>query len=79
MYKKGHIHFVGIGGIGMSGIAKILKYQGYSVSGCDADLEQKSIEDLSEIGCHIYKGNNSTGCNDETIDVLVYSSAIKPK
>ncbi len=59
MYKKGHIHFVGIGGIGMSGIAKILKYQGYAVSGCDADLDQKSIEDLIEIGCTIYKGNNT--------------------
>lgn len=41
MYKKkAHIHFVGIGGIGMSGIAKILKYQGYTISGCDSDLEQ---------------------------------------
>lgn len=78
MYKKGHIHFVGIGGIGMSGIAKILKYQGYTVSGCDADLEQKSVEELLEIGCHIYKGNNTAGCNDDAIDVLVYSSAIRP-
>ena len=37
MYKKKlHIHFMGIGGIGMSGIAKILKLQGYTVSGCDS-------------------------------------------
>ena len=43
MYKKGHIHFVGIGGIGMSGIAKILKYQGYSVSGRDAILSKKAL------------------------------------
>ena len=78
MYKKGHIHFVGIGGIGMSGIAKILVYQGYTVSGCDADLEQKSVEDLITIGCTIHKGNNTAGCDDETIDVLVYSSAIRP-
>jgi UDP-N-acetylmuramate--alanine ligase len=76
MYKKGHIHFVGIGGIGMSGIAKILKYQGYTVSGCDMDLEQKSVEDLLSIGCLIYKGNNTPHCNDQSIDVLVYSSAI---
>ncbi len=77
MYKKGHIHFVGIGGIGMSGIAKILKYQGYAVSGCDADLDQKSVRDLMEIGCTISKGNNTSECCDETIDVLVYSSAIQ--
>lgn len=77
MYKKGHIHFVGIGGIGMSGIAKILKYQGYQVSGCDIDLEQKSVEDLISIGCQVFKGNNTPSCNDNSIDVLVYSSAIR--
>lgn len=76
MYKKGHIHFVGIGGIGMSGIAKILRYQGYQISGCDLDLEQKSIEDLISIGCFIYQGNNTPYCNDKKIDVMVYSSAI---
>lgn len=77
MYKKGHIHFVGIGGIGMSGIAKILKYQGYHISGCDLDLEQKSVEELLSIGCIIHKGNNMPTCHDNSIDVLVYSSAIK--
>jgi len=39
--KKPHIHFVGIGGIGMSGIATILRYQGYQISGCDLDVKQK--------------------------------------
>lgn len=76
MYKKGHIHFVGIGGIGMSGIAKILRYQGYKISGCDLDLEQKSVEDLISIGCSVYQGNNTEFCHDNNIDVLVYSSAI---
>jgi UDP-N-acetylmuramate--alanine ligase len=76
MYKKGHIHFVGIGGIGMSGIAKILKYQGYHITGCDIDLEQKSVESLVAIGCTVYQGNNTVHCYDSTIDVLVYSSAI---
>jgi UDP-N-acetylmuramate--alanine ligase len=78
MYKKSHIHFVGIGGIGMSGIAKILLAQGYRVSGCDVDLEQKSVEELKSLGCTVHKGNNSQGCHDKSIDVLVYSSAIKP-
>ncbi len=77
MYKKGHIHFVGIGGIGMSGIAKILKYQGYTISGCDTDIEQKSIEDLKELGCEIYKGNDTPYCKNPDIDVLVYSTMIK--
>ena len=44
--KKAHIHFVGIGGIGMSGIAHILKAQGYTISGCDLDLKQKSVQNL---------------------------------
>ena len=77
MYNKGHIHFIGIGGIGMSGIAKILKYQGYRISGCDADLEQKSIKELQLLGCAIFQGNNTEHCQDKTIDTVVYSSAIK--
>ncbi|MFA6065575.1 MAG: UDP-N-acetylmuramate--L-alanine ligase [Candidatus Babeliaceae bacterium] len=76
--KKAHIHFIGIGGIGMSGIATILHYQGYTISGCDLDLEQKSIENLRALGCQIYKGNNTAHCHDASINILVYSSAIKP-
>jgi len=77
MYKKkAHIHFVGIGGIGMSGIAQILKSQGYKISGCDADLQQKSIHELKSIGCAIYQGNNTPKCKHKNIDILVYSSAI---
>ncbi len=75
--KKAHLHFIGIGGIGMSGIAKILNYQGYTISGCDLDLEQQSIVDLQQIGCHIYHGNNTLACHDSSIDIVVYSSAIK--
>jgi UDP-N-acetylmuramate--alanine ligase len=78
MYKSCHIHFVGIGGIGMSGIAKILRHQGYTISGCDTDLEQKSIQELQTLGCLIYQGNNAPACDSMPIDVLVYSSAIKP-
>ena len=74
--KKVHLHFVGIGGIGMSGIAKILRYQGYTISGCDIDLDQKSIHDLKNLGCAIYEGNNTPSCHDESIDIVVYSSAI---
>ncbi|MGB8468251.1 MAG: UDP-N-acetylmuramate--L-alanine ligase [Candidatus Babeliales bacterium] len=76
-HKKAHIHFVGIGGIGMSGIATILRLQGYQISGCDIDTHQKSIIDLKAIGCTIGEGNNSAQCDDHSIDILVYSSAIK--
>jgi UDP-N-acetylmuramate--alanine ligase len=78
MYRKAHIHFVGIGGIGMSGIATILRTQGYTISGCDADMDQKSIKDLKAAGCLIFEGNNSTACQEAAIDILVYSSAIRP-
>jgi UDP-N-acetylmuramate--alanine ligase len=70
--KKSHIHFVGIGGIGMSGIATILKQQGYTISGCDPDINQDTITQLKHLGCSVYHGNNSPACNDESIDILVY-------
>ncbi len=70
--KKSHIHFVGIGGIGMSGIATILKQSGYTISGCDPDTEQDTVAQLRSLDCTVYKGNNSIECNDATIDTLVY-------
>jgi len=80
MYKKkAHIHFVGIGGIGMSGIATILKYQGYEISGCDSDLDQTSVQNLKALDCTIYHGNNTPQCNDASIEILVYSSAFTAK
>lgn len=75
--KKPHIHFLGIGGIGMSGIATVLKSQGYHISGCDLDTEQKSVKDLMALGATVTQGNNTTACQDHSIDVLVYSSALK--
>lgn len=78
MYQKQrHIHFIGIGGIGMSGIATILRHQGYRVSGCDKDINQQSIYDLKNHGCSIYHGNDTQECSDTSIDIIVYSSAIK--
>lgn len=70
--KKSHFHFVGIGGIGMSGIATLLKQNGYTVSGCDPDITQDTIIKLQQLGCSVYEGNNSLSCNDRTIDTLVY-------
>lgn len=73
MYTKNtHIHFVGIGGIGMSGIATILKKSGYTVSGCDPDTTQETISQLRNIGCIVHHGNNTPACTNALPDVLVY-------
>ena len=77
-HKKAHIHFMGIGGIGMSGIAKILRSQGYTISGCDLDFDKQSIKELQQLGCSIYKGNNTPKCQQNNIDIVVYTSAIQP-
>jgi UDP-N-acetylmuramate--alanine ligase len=74
MYKKNHhIHFVGIGGIGMSGIAELLLNLGYRVSGSDlnkTDLTQR----LLSLGATIYEGHDKKNIDD--VDVVVLSSAI---
>ncbi len=74
MYKRyQHIHFVGIGGIGMSGIAEILVNLGYRVSGSD-QKRNETIERLERLGAKIFIGHRAE--NVEGIHVLVYSSAI---
>ncbi|WP_299548301.1 UDP-N-acetylmuramate--L-alanine ligase [uncultured Tateyamaria sp.] len=71
----GPIHFVGIGGIGMSGIAEVLLNHGYVVQG--SDLRRTPItERLQELGAHIFVGQNAK--NVEQAEVVVISSAIKP-
>lgn len=67
------IHFVGIGGIGMSGIAEILLSQGFEISGSDMNLSEIT-DRLSKLGMKIYKGHSAENLKDA--DVLVYSSAV---
>lgn len=70
-----HIHFVGIGGIGMSGIAEILLSQGFKVSG--SDLSKSDVtEGLAAKGAVIYLGHSAE--NVTGAEVVVYSSAVKP-
>ncbi len=69
------IHFVGIGGIGMSGIAEILINKGFEVSGSDLHLTEVTKR-LEELGAKIYEGHSSKNVKDA--DVLVYSSAVIP-
>ena len=71
----GPIHFVGIGGIGMSGIAEVLLNHGYVVQG--SDLKKTPITDrLEKLGGHIFEGQRAE--NLESAEVVVISSAIKP-
>ncbi|RZW05806.1 MAG: UDP-N-acetylmuramate--L-alanine ligase [Rhodobacteraceae bacterium] len=72
--EMGPIHFVGIGGIGMSGIAEVLIEAGYTVQG--SDLKRSKITDrLEEKGATIFEGQRAE--NLEGAEVIVISSAIK--
>ncbi|SFE28268.1 UDP-N-acetylmuramate--L-alanine ligase [Sulfitobacter brevis] len=71
----GPIHFVGIGGIGMSGIAEVLLNHGYRVQG--SDLKTSKITDrLVELGATVFEGQQAENIKDA--EVVVISSAIKP-
>jgi UDP-N-acetylmuramate--alanine ligase len=74
MIKKYYkVHFVGIGGIGMSGIAEVLLNLGYTVSGSDIK-DSDIIQKLSSLGAKINIGHNKLNVSD--VDVVVTSSAI---
>jgi len=68
------LHFVGLGGIGMSGIAEILLDQGFKVSGSDKALSEVT-ERLQSLGAEIFEGHRA-GNVRENVDALVYSSAV---
>ncbi len=68
------IHFVGIGGIGMSGIAEILLDQGFRVSGSDKSLSEVT-ERLASLGATIKEGHSAKNIESD-VDALVYSSAV---
>ena len=70
----GPVHFVGIGGIGMSGIAEVLSNLGYSVRGSDV-AESANVARLRKMGIAIAIGHDAT--NVEGVAVVVVSSAIK--
>lgn len=71
----GPIHFVGIGGIGMSGIAEVLLNHGYKVQGSDLKTTKITVR-LAELGGRIFEGQAAE--NIEGAAVVVISSAIKP-
>src|SRR5271170_4552994 len=73
--KIQRVHFVGIGGIGMSGIAEVLLNLGYKVSG--SDLKDSTVtQRLASLGAAVFEGHSSE--NIAGADVVVASSAIAP-
>jgi len=73
--KTRHVHFVGIGGIGMSGIAELLANLGFDVSGSDA--KRSAVTDrLATLGIRVDLGHDAAHVGDA--DVVVISSAVRP-
>ena len=74
-HKVKHIHFVGIGGAGMSGIAEVLVNQGFTVSGSDLG-ESAATRRLAQHGALVMRGHDAAPVADA--DVVVISTAVKP-
>jgi UDP-N-acetylmuramate--alanine ligase len=76
MYRRiKRVHFVGAGGIGMSGLAELLANQGYAISGSDL-REGPTVERLRSLGITVAIGHDAA--NVGAADVVVYSSAVRP-
>ena len=74
MFRKvNKVHFVGIGGIGMSGIAELLINLGFMVSGSDLN-DSEIIQSLKDKGATVFEGHEASHVSD--CEVLVYSSAV---
>lgn len=70
-----HIHFVGIGGIGMSGLAEVLHARGFVITGSDA-VESENTIMLRQKGIDVFIGHKAAHVNGA--DLVVYSSAVNP-
>jgi len=71
-----HVHFIGIGGISMSGLAEILHHDGYIVSGSDWTTSDVTRH-LASLGIDFYPGNDAEHITDD-MDLVVYTAAVKP-
>ncbi len=71
------LHFVGIGGIGMSGIAEILMDQGFAISGSDKAASDNTVR-MESLGAKVYIGHDAKNMAPD-VDALVYSSAVTPE
>ncbi len=75
MRRVKKIHFIGIGGVGMCGIAEVLHNQGFKVSGSDINVSSVTRR-LKSIGITVYQGHAKDQVQD--VDVVVYSTIIEP-
>lgn len=71
---KAKVHFIGIGGIGMCGLAELLHNMGAHVTGSDASENTQTVR-LKDMGIKVYKGHDEDNLGD--CQVVVYSSAVK--
>ena len=74
--RKQHLHFIGIGGISMSGLAEILLGEGFQISGSDSSVSPLTRK-LEQKGAVIFIGQSAENIT-EGIDCVVYSAAIRP-
>ncbi|MDH4216409.1 MAG: UDP-N-acetylmuramate--L-alanine ligase [Gallionella sp.] len=74
-HKVKHLHFVGIGGSGMNGIAEVLLNLGFQVSGSDLS-SNSATKRLKKLGAEVYLGHD--GQNVNNADAVVVSTAVKP-
>ena len=72
--NKKHVHFIGIGGISMSGLAHILLSRGFDVSGSDSK-QSELTDELEALGAKIMIGQSAANITDD-IDLVVYTAAI---
>ena len=75
-HKPLHIHFIGIGGISMSGLAEILLGEDFKVSGSDAK-ESPLTDSLTKKGARIFYGQRASNITDD-VELVVYTAAIHP-
>ena len=73
-HKPLHIHFIGIGGISMSGLAEILLGEAFPISGSDSKVSELT-QHLEEKRAKIYIGQRASNITDD-IDLVVYTAAI---
>lgn len=75
-HKPIHIHFIGIGGISMSGLAEILLGEDFPISGSDSK-ESDLTKHLEAKGARVYIGQRASNIKED-VDLVVYTAAIHP-
>ena len=75
-HKPLHIHFIGIGGLSMSGLAEILLEEDFIISGSDSK-ESPLTDALAKKGARIFYGQRASNITDD-VELVIYTAAIHP-